>query len=157
MRNFIRYVSGSLTESEIRGTSGNSRRFFLCKNRNTCLKIHAVVELFRTHRERTVKEPSAAAATKTLASIPPPSCFTSGNSSKDQNRDLLTRLNRFARRDPVTAHIKYSRQPEAEHGGGGGTRSKVLDMCSKFCKTSHRPARQVPFYCPFPVYIPIYF
>lgn len=151
-------VTGPLTETVICRSSGNKRRFFLCKNRNSCLKISTIVELFRAHREHPVKQPSAAAETKPLASIPPTSCFTcpSANSSMeislerkkstDRTKDISKKLNRFACKFSfeVSTRTTYSVSSQAGHGIEEAMRSNLMSICRKFCETASRPAREVP-------------
>ena len=155
---YLRNMTGPLTETVICRSSGNRRRFFLCKNRNSCLKISTIVELFRAHREHPVKQPSAAAETKPLASIPPTSCFTcpSANSSMeislerkkstDRTKDISKKLNRFACKFSfeVSTRTTYSVSSQAGHGIEEAMRSNLMSICRKFCETASRPAREVP-------------
>jgi hypothetical protein len=169
VRNYIYLcnVPGPLTGFEICGYSGDRRKFFLCKNRNNCLRIDSIVELFRTQREHTVNQPSA--ATKTSASILPASasCFPCSpmkicierEASPDRIVNIDSRLDRFKLKCPnnVTVKTTCNVGRQARHGGEEEMRSNVLDICRKFCKPANRPARQVPLCCLFQLYFLIYF
>ena len=92
------------------------------------------------------------------------SCFRRchDNSRMDVTMERATsihgKLDKFKRKFPsqLSSH-RAMYIPQAGHRGKEEMLSNVLDICCKFCETANRAVRQVPFYCPFQVYIPIYF
>ena len=167
---YLRYLSGPLTESEICGSSEDRRKFYLCKNRNLCLRIPSIVDLFRSYREHTVTKPSNTLKqrSETAETNELSSCFphTSGNSPTKislgpaaNTESIVSRLQQFASKYQSTQRTTYDQSyiPSAGHRGEEEMLSNVLEICCRFCNTVNPPARQVPFYCPFQVYIPIYF
>ena len=116
-----------------------------------------------TQPSNTLKQRSETAETNELSS-----CFphTSGNSPTKislgpaaNTESIVSRLQQFASKYQSTQRTTYDQSyiPSAGHRGEEEMLSNVLEICCRFCKTVNPPARQVPFYCPFQVYIPIYF
>ena len=164
-------MSGPLTESEICGSSGNRRKFFLCRMHRCIFRYPTIVRLFRTMREYNVKQerpeahpdlgpiPRLSRAVQASYSMKPveSAFFRHHPASPESLASVDSKLTAFTRKRPNAYNaVSMVFQPrvrhEVEEGRGGGHPSAmIVGICRQFFLQETACLRQVLFYCPFQV------
>jgi hypothetical protein len=178
-------VLGPQTEPNICGSSGNRRKFYLC--RGEFRKYPDVIQLFQTKKEYIEKqeEPNALAmvsdlvrgpaeafipATKGRLSHLPTVSSKQPEAIRDQkHRDTPSSkaLLFFSKNNPplnkTNVNFKMDLPGQASDGGGvgevgGAQLSTLLRICREFCAAevlACQDVHKVHFYCPFQEFIPL--